>query len=237
MTPARTLIVNADDFGRSLAINAGVIRAHETCGIVTSASLMVRWASADMAAKYARSNGSLGVGLHVDLAEWTRRGAQWRCVYEVAPLEEATAVEREARRQLETFRELTGRNPTHLDSHQHVHRHEPVSSVLNMLGAELGVPVRHASASVRYCGAFYGQDPNGIAAHERLTPQALVGIIRGLPAGLTELACHPAAYIDFDSHYAHERVLELRTLCDGRIRAAVDKGMIVLSSFAAARGA
>src|SRR5256885_15259517 len=42
---ARHLIVNADDFGLSAGVNAGIIRAHEH-GILTSASLMVRGAAA-----------------------------------------------------------------------------------------------------------------------------------------------------------------------------------------------
>jgi predicted glycoside hydrolase/deacetylase ChbG (UPF0249 family) len=49
----RQLIVNADDFGQSAGVNRGVIEAHEN-GIVTSASLMVRWPDAADAARYAR---------------------------------------------------------------------------------------------------------------------------------------------------------------------------------------
>ena len=65
----RTLIVNADDFGLSPGVNAGVARTHEE-GIVTSASLMVRQPAAEEAAAYARATPALGVGLHVDLGEW-----------------------------------------------------------------------------------------------------------------------------------------------------------------------
>ena len=38
----RCLIVNADDFGQSTGVNQGIITAYEQ-GIVTSASLLVRW--------------------------------------------------------------------------------------------------------------------------------------------------------------------------------------------------
>ena len=48
MTAPRSLIVNADDFGQSRGVNRGVIEAHER-GIVTSASLMVRWPAAESA--------------------------------------------------------------------------------------------------------------------------------------------------------------------------------------------
>ncbi len=69
MTGERGLIVNADDYGRSSGINRGVIKAHES-GIVTSASLMVRWPAAVEAAEYCRDRPDLSLGLHVDLAEW-----------------------------------------------------------------------------------------------------------------------------------------------------------------------
>ena len=76
----RELIVNADDFGRSPQINAGILRAH-AAGIVTSASLMVRWpaarAAVDAACRYAR----LGVGLHLDLGEWVFDGERWNAAY------------------------------------------------------------------------------------------------------------------------------------------------------------
>ena len=49
MPATRFLIVNADDFGQSSGINRGIITAHEK-GIVTSASLMVRWPAAVEAA-------------------------------------------------------------------------------------------------------------------------------------------------------------------------------------------
>ena len=66
MTPSlpRRLIVNADDFGRSPAINAAVIRAHRE-GILTSASLMVNEASCAEAVSLARQNPKLGIGLHL----------------------------------------------------------------------------------------------------------------------------------------------------------------------------
>jgi hopanoid biosynthesis associated protein HpnK len=64
--PARRLIVNADDFGRSQSINQAVIRAHRE-GILTSASLMVNEPHADQAVALARENPGLGVGLHLAL--------------------------------------------------------------------------------------------------------------------------------------------------------------------------
>lgn len=66
MTPIRRLIVNADDFGRSPAINEAVIRAHRE-GILTSASLMVNELDCAGAVSLAKENPRLGVGLHLAL--------------------------------------------------------------------------------------------------------------------------------------------------------------------------
>jgi predicted glycoside hydrolase/deacetylase ChbG (UPF0249 family) len=219
MSERRTLVVNADDFGRSPGITRGVLRAH-VHGIVTSTSLMVRYEHSAAAAAAAASHPGLGVGLHLDLAEWAFRDGGWRCVYEVVPAGDAWAVEREVRAQLARFRELVDRDPTHLDSHQHVHRDEPVRSVVGRVAGELGVPVRHGS-SVRYCGAFYGQGRLGTALSEAITPTALAALIRDLPPGATELACHPADDVDIDTDYGRERLVELASLCDPAVHAAV----------------
>src|SRR5215472_17514 len=66
VAPSRRLIVNADDFGRSPAINEAVISAHRD-GILTTASLMVNEPACAEAVALARSNPRLGVGLHLTL--------------------------------------------------------------------------------------------------------------------------------------------------------------------------
>src|SRR5437870_8870577 len=111
----RSVIVNADDFGLSSGVNRGIIEAHQH-GIVTSASLMVRWPAAVEAAAMARECPKLSVGLHLDLGEWTYRGGQWVQLYEVVDLEDADAVRREVREQFDRFCESTSHPPTHLDS-------------------------------------------------------------------------------------------------------------------------
>src|SRR5439155_11307284 len=58
VTATRSLIVNADDFGQSEEVNAGVFEATER-GVVTSASLMVRWPAAEQAVSYVRENPRL----------------------------------------------------------------------------------------------------------------------------------------------------------------------------------
>jgi predicted glycoside hydrolase/deacetylase ChbG (UPF0249 family) len=228
--PARRLIVNADDFGQSAGINDGIIRCHER-GIVTSASLMVRWPDAAAAAEYARADRAFSIGLHVDLGEWTYREGEWVPIYSVIPTEEPAAIRTEVERQLDTFRRLMGSNPTHLDSHQHVHRSAPCDRIVAEFGAGLRVPVRHRSAAVRYEGSFYGQGARAEALDGAITVERLVAILRALPAGTTELGCHPGLRRDAHAMYLAEREEEVKVLCDPRVRAAVDAEGIQLVSF------
>jgi predicted glycoside hydrolase/deacetylase ChbG (UPF0249 family) len=146
------------------------------------------------------------------------------------PSEETVSAEID--QQLGRFQSLMGRPPTHLDSHQHVHRDEPARTVLLQAGERLGVPVRWFTPGVIYSGAFYGQDGRGTPAPDAITVEALMDVIETLPIGVTELACHPAAEIDHDTAYGEERICELMTLCDPRIRAAIDGAGVDLRSFA-----
>lgn len=227
---ARRLIVNADDFGQSAGVNEGVIRCHQR-GIVTSASLMVRWPDAAGAAEYARGEPALSVGLHIDLGEWECRGGEWMALYTVVPMEESVAVRDEIVRQLETFTRLMRSGPTHLDSHQHVHRSAPVDRMVSEIAARLGVPVRHRCLAVRYDGSFYGQGSGGSALGGAITPQHMTSILRALPVGTTELGCHPGLRNDAWGMYVGEREQEVNVLCDPGVRKTLEAEGIELISF------
>jgi predicted glycoside hydrolase/deacetylase ChbG (UPF0249 family) len=229
MTIERHLIVNADDFGQSHGVNRGVIEAHEN-GIVTSASLMVRWPAAVEAAAYAREHPRLSLGLHVDLGEWTYRKGAWEPVYTVVPADNIVALEEEIHRQFEAFRSLAGRDPTHIDSHQHVHRDEPVRSILAGIADRLGVPLRGLSA-VRYCGNFYGQTATGDPWHQGISVEALLQLLAELAPGITELGCHPGSGNDLETMYLREREQEVTVLCDRRVQQAIASERICLWSF------
>ncbi len=228
---SRVLIVNADDFGRSPGVNRGVIEAHEH-GIVTAASLMIRWPAAAAAAAYVRNGGRLDLGLHVDLGEWTSRNGQWVAVYEVVPVDDEVAVRAEVERQLEAFRQLTGRDPSHLDSHQHVHREEPVRTALVAIARRLGVPLRAEHERIRHCGDFHGQDRTGRPVPGGVTVPGLLAILHTLPDGVTELGCHPGRGADHGSPYGAEREREVETLCHPAVRAALVAEALELASFA-----
>ncbi len=230
MPRSRLLIVNADDLGMSPGVNRGIARAHEE-GILTSASLMVRWPAAKEAAMYAAVHPALGVGLHFDLGEWICRDGEWSMLYEVVDGSDANAVTNELARQLDAFLELMGRPPTHLDSHQHVHRDEPARDIVRAAGRRLGIPVRHFADGVTYNGGFYGQCDNGAPYSDGISVKGLLSQLSTLPEKITELACHPGFDDGLETMYRTERAVEVATLCDRRIRQTVDQFGIKLGNF------
>jgi len=227
----RILIVNADDFGLSPGVNRGIVEAHRH-GIVTSTSAMVRPAAAIESAQLARELPHLSVGLHVVLGEWVYHLGEWQTRYEVVPLSAGPAlVESEVRRQVAAFIEIFGRPPTHLDSHQHLHRHEPLRSIMRRLAAELGVPLRHEDARIRHCGGFYGQTRNAEPFPDGISVESLTRLLNSLAPGITEMGCHPGLGECDGSSYAQERECEVRTLCHPQIRNVLEQGRIQLRSF------
>lgn len=148
------VILNADDFGRSVSINAAVIRAHRE-GVLTSTTLMVAADAFDDAVALARQTPSLAVGLHVVV-----RGARAVLLPQQIPhlvnpqgffpddgfsigfryaasrtAQQELASEMEA--QFERFAS-TGLQLSHVDCHHHMHIHPIVFDLLVPLAEQFG---------------------------------------------------------------------------------------------------
>lgn len=204
----RLLIVNADDLGLSPGVNEGIVEAHVR-GVVTSTSLMVGRPGAERAAELARAHRSLSIGLHFD--------------GDALDLDDPEQAAAEFRTQLERFRELIGRDPTHVDSHHHVHGRGARLRIFSELVAPLRVPLRH-DGQVSYLGGFWGRSEAGARAPERIGRGWLVQLIRSSATdGFNELGCHPARLIgDLQSSYLEERSIELETLTQPGLRKDIE---------------
>ncbi len=218
------LIVNADDFGASEGINRGIIEAHRE-GIVTSTSLMVTGAAARAAVDLAGEHPELAIGLH-----WDLDGEQAEPELD---LSDTTVVRGELARQLRVFHELMGREPTHVDSHHHIHRRAEIGLIARELVDPLGVPLREDGRAT-FIGGFYAQRERLVTDLHHVSPEFLIWILRNeVGEGWTELSCHPG-YVseDFNSVYLTEREVELQTLKDPSVRQELDTLGIRLASYA-----
>jgi predicted glycoside hydrolase/deacetylase ChbG (UPF0249 family) len=212
----RRLIVNADDFGLTAGVTEGIVEAHVR-GIVTSTSLMVDTAAAERAVELAHQHPGLSIGLHF--------------VDDTPALDDPAHAAREFARQLGRFRELMGREPTHVDSHHHVHVRR--MSTFAPLAEPLGVPLR-GDGRVRYLGGYFAHPEPGVIDHERIREPFLVRLLGKIPdeAGFTELGCHPGRVTEeLSSSYAAPREIELSTLTQPELPAKIEALGLTLASF------
>jgi predicted glycoside hydrolase/deacetylase ChbG (UPF0249 family) len=123
----RRLIVNADDFGFTADVNAGIIEAHQN-GILTAATLMANGPAFDDAVAQARGNPELDIGCHLVLVgakpvavpgrELPRNVRQllWELLWGGG----RRWIELELEAQVVKILRA-GIQPTHLDTHKHTH--------------------------------------------------------------------------------------------------------------------
>lgn len=247
----KRLIVNADDFGRTRGVNAGVIEAH-LYGIVTSATVMVLEPAAEEGvADVRRRAPRLSLGLHFALTggglpasspdrvpSLLVSGRFPRFPADFPDPLSAEEIARELDAQIFLFEKMAGAPPSHLDSHHHSALHPSVQPVVARAALRLGIPVRASSvaaqealraAGVRtpdcFVDGFYG---------DGATSANLRSILTRLADETTELMCHPARVDErllTGSSYARERERELAILCDPEMKVLLAEQGIELVPF------
>ncbi len=249
MRPARSLIVNADDYGLTAGVSRGILDAHRR-GIVTSTTLLVN-RPVDAALIEALKGSGLGVGLHMNLTLGppvapARRVASLvdgegrfvRDAREAAQRARPDEARIELGMQIDEFRRIMGRFPTHLDSHHHVGRLEPILELVLDFARAIKVPVRTQDPEVRAMARklalktpdhFMGESgPDAYWSSERV-----LGHLRDLPGGVTEFMTHPGYYDDDLSYsrYGRQRETEMTGLTDPEARALIEREGIRLIHF------
>jgi predicted glycoside hydrolase/deacetylase ChbG (UPF0249 family) len=144
----------------------------------------------------------------------------------------------EARAQLERFRALTGRDPTHFDSHHHAHQLPLVFEAIVALALETRRPLRCATPAMAHDLRIRGVRTTDAFVDRFFGPGAtaegLEAILARLQPGVTELMCHPARpdpELRATSGYADERERELAVLTAPGLRERLAAAGIELVSF------
>jgi predicted glycoside hydrolase/deacetylase ChbG (UPF0249 family) len=249
------LIVNADDFGYTPGVTAGILRAHRE-GIVTATTMMANAPDTDGAARAAHAVSDLDVGVHLAVTY----GAPLTAPERVPSLVEGGRFPRvtdllragrpdagealvEYRAQYRRVRDLIGREPSHLDTHHWVHDLPALEEAFLALAKETGAAARthdgrqrarFRDAGVRTPDHFVREFQHSGAIHL----EAMLDLLERVAeeGGVVELMCHPAepdpALLE-GSSYARERGVELETLIDPRVRTALERLGIELVDYRA----
>lgn len=254
------LITNADDFGFTRDVNAGIVEAHRN-GILTATTLMANGAAFDDAVRLAGENPELDVGCHLvlvqgvsvlspgtPLPETLARLVRAVALGRIRPYEELAA---QVRRIL-----AAGLRPTHLDTHKHTHMLPAVLEAVGRLSEEFRIPwVRRpfdfgpTNWKGRAMGLFGGHFRKVLSRHGCRSTDAFAGfrmtgnfdadglaaLIRSLPPGVTEFMCHPGhcgkELRAAPTRLRESRERELAALTDPRVRRELAQAGVELVNY------
>jgi predicted glycoside hydrolase/deacetylase ChbG (UPF0249 family) len=153
----RQLIVNADDFGRTRGVSAGILRAHLE-GVVTSTTAMMNMPGVPADLHQARSEAPrLGLGVHLNFTagrpllppEWCASlvDEHGRFLTQDAIMANPDRIKSdelrsELKSQITTFKNAMNMLPDHLDAHHFIHLYPPFFEVYLDLADSFKLPVR-----------------------------------------------------------------------------------------------
>lgn len=228
----RTLIFNADDYGLSPSISAGILAA--SSGVVRSTSVMANFVTEDEARALMESG--LSVGAHLNLST----GRPLSSNYPAELLLPDGRFNKELALQAETWEPQAMRDAAlrewwaqldqlealriaidHIDSHHHTHLLDPLfPSVLDLaLARRVGLRVR----SQQYGRAWAAGVPapeyfyEGFFGYNNIERDSLLSALERIQGSVVEVMCHPGI-VDMLAYertsYQEEREAELALLGD-----------------------
>jgi predicted glycoside hydrolase/deacetylase ChbG (UPF0249 family) len=236
----KRVLFAADDFGMTAGVSAGIVESIRSGAVgATTAMVCVDGAESHIARFAPEIPGRIGAHLQLtdgvprfnpakvrsllgEDGRFPRKAHQMRLV-------RSWEVEREWRAQLAVLEKL-GIQPTHLDSHHHVHRQPGAFQVYRELAKSLQIPARGAimqeindglrAHGVVCADVFVQQWADAEPTLERLV-QCIADVDERCPdGGIVEVMCHPALLDDElrrRSTYAEEREAELHVLTSAEL--------------------
>ena len=255
------LIINADDFGFTRDVNAGIVHAHRE-GVLTSTTLMANGQAFDDAVRLAYETPSLDVGCHLVLIQG--HALTTGQAFPETPKDVVKSLFRggfdvyaEFRAQIEKLI-AAGVRPTHLDSHKHTHIMPSVFRTVVRLAHEFQVPYVRLpfDRTAPYLGMLCSRlDPiyrrvatrRAVRMTDHFLGYRLTGTLNedtfktalsSLKEGTTEFMCHPG-FLESElqasaTRLKESRVRELEALVSPRIRRFIDEAGVRLATFGTA---
>lgn len=248
----RLLIVNADDCNLTAGVTRAILDCHDE-GIVSSTTFLVNLPVEPATVLALRRRRNLGVGLHLNVTLGSpvsrrfRRGSLtdasgvFRRWNRLRKLPSAADVTSEYAAQIERFRKLFGRLPTHLDTHHQLHDRFFFLKILCHAARRFRLPVRtsrlsrHAAARPLFRGLRSPESLIGdLRAENYWRCSSLKKALASVEAGTHELMCHPG-YVDEDlvrlSSFTKGREVEAHVLCRKELKPILRSRGIRLTHF------
>ncbi|GBU11377.1 chito-oligosaccharide deacetylase [Erysipelotrichaceae bacterium] len=254
---ATKVIINADDFGYSRAVNFGIIDSHLN-GVLTSATLMANMPGFEHAVELAKANPKFGVGVHMVLTcERPLLDTHTQIVDETGAFcrqpkyrdgsismsdKLLQEIELEWTAQIEKVL-AAGIMPTHLDSHHHMHlQFAETTEIAVKLSRKYKLPLRvflrEVPADIIKVETFEEKFDNigeeAMSAEEVLVYYSNV-LEKIKTTGSIEIMTHPA-YLDEQvvkgSSLNLARIYEVSALCTSSFSEAIKNDpSIILSTY------
>jgi predicted glycoside hydrolase/deacetylase ChbG (UPF0249 family) len=247
------VIINADDFGMSDGVCAGIAKAIcSGCVTTTSAMVCVPGATDRIARWSEMIPGCIGAHLQLTSGRPILPASEVPSLVQANGLFPVSRKEVRAPKRAEVIAEWEaqievlvrlGIRPTHIDSHHHVHRLPEVRDAYYEIVNQRGVPARSVDAEMteRFRGMGVpctGKTLLGWFGGE-VSVSSLLAVIRDGVQGcsngsVVEVMSHPGLVDDElrrVSRYVEERETELAVLCDPRLRESLQAESLSLCSF------
>lgn len=219
----RQIIVNADDFGLSEAVNFGIIKAYKQ-GIVTSTTIMANMPAFEHAVFLAKSYPNLAIGVHLTLTAHKPLLKTHKTLVDQVGYFNRHKLS--LYNEEEAFQELcaqidkvvaTGLVIDHLDSHHHIHTLKVLKPLITRIVDKYKLPIR---GGFEYPCNFKDICKLNVDFYEEgTTTHTFKKILSEMKeTDVYDMMCHPAyldKYIMDTSSYTLKRIEELDVLiCD-----------------------
>lgn len=217
------LIINADDFGLSEAVNYGIISSYKS-GVVRSTSTMANMPGFEHAMELLKENENLGCGVHMTMSCYKPLLSNLKTIVdengyfirrinnEVIENMDLDEIYEEFCAQIEKVKAKT--NITHLDSHHHVHTLQKLRPVIERILEKYDLPIRggfeydfNYSKIIPLIDTFYGDNVSEDYFMKK------VDYLKEYE--IADIMCHPAYIDDFlmkTTSYSMARINEHKIL-------------------------
>ena len=246
----RFLIVNADDCNLTEGVTSAILDCHDH-GILSSTTFMMNLPISQKAVRELKQRKNLGVGIHLNVtlgrpvtdpkkirSLLQGPGDFRKYAEQTSKLPKASELVLEYQSQINLFKKVFGRNPTHLDTHHQLHDAAFFFHALVEVAKKNRLPIRRsrltrARSSFPHTDFFFGN----LRPREHWTPEPLETLLQHLPEGVSEIMCHPGKndpQLRAASSFTTDREVEWKIFRDKKWRRLLQEHQIKLGNYAAA---